>query len=1130
MNAVKGLTLVCAVVVAALISPVHSHSAPRPDATAAPAPSEQKVKAADQQAKPAARQADKTPAPKDAFVSATFTGLELRSIGPAVSSGRVLDLAVDPTHKATWYVATVGGVWKTMTAGTSWAPVFDSEKSFSIGCVTIDPRDPLTVWVGTGENNSQRSVSYGDGLYKSIDGGKSWENVGLKESMHIGRIVVDPRDSKVVYAAALGPLWSPGGDRGLYKTTDGGKSWTEALKVSENTGVSDVVLDSRNPDVLYAAAYQRRRHVWTLVGGGPESALYKSTDAGATWKKLENGLPKEDMGRIGLAVSPADPDVVYAVVEAANQASGFFRSKDRGANWQKMSGYTPAGMYYQEIFADPKVVDRVYSMDVFMQVTEDGGKTFHNAGEKWKHVDNHALWIDPDDPDHLVNGNDGGVYESWDRAATWEFKANLPVTQFYRVAVDNSLPFYYVYGGTQDNASMGGPSRTIIENGISNDQWFVTTGGDGFVSRIDPNDPNIVYSESQHGGLVRFDRRTGEQVDIQPQPGAGDPALRWNWDSPLIISPHAPTRLYFAAQRVFRSDDRGNSWKAVSPDLTRQIDRNKLKVMGRVWSVDEVAKNASTSFYGNIVSLSESPVKEGLLYVGTDDGLVQVTEDGGATWRKVETFPGVPEMSYVSRLEPSPRDADTVYAAFDNHKMGDLKPYVLKSTDRGRTWTSIAGDLPARGSVYVVVEDPGKGELLFAGTEFGLFFTIDGGRKWVQLKGGLPTIAVRDIAIQKRENDLVVATFGRGFYILDDYTPLRRVTPALLDQEASLFPARQAWMFIQSRPYDLRGKAFLGEAFYTAPNPPFGAVFTYYLKDELKTRRKARLDEEKKIQKEGGDVFYPAWDALRAEDREEAPAIVLTVTDEAGNVVRRISGPTGAGFHRVAWDLRYPPADPVSLDVPSDENPFSSPPQGPMVSPGSYRVSLAKRVGGKLVDLGPAQPFSAAPLGTPSLPDKDRAATLEFQQKTASLQRAVLGAVQVASDTQKQLALVKKAIDDTTKADAKLMDEARALEQRLADIRTALNGDATVRRRNEPTPPSIVERVQGIVYGHWTSTSGATATHNQNYAIAAAAFAPVLEQLRVLVEVDLKALTDNLEAIGAPWTPGRVPRWAPGKR
>ena len=637
---------------------------------------------------PAAKPAAKPPAATDnadPLTSGTFSGLEWRGIGPAVTSGRIIDIAVHPTRHSTWYVATVGGLWKTETSGASWTPVFDSEGSFSIGCVTIDPNNPHVVWVGTGENNSQRSVSYGDGIYRSLDDGKSWENLGLKESMHIGRIVVDPRNSQVVYVAAMGPLWSPGGDRGLYKTADGGKTWTAVLTVSENTGVNDVALDPRHPDTVYAAAYQRRRHVFTLIDGGPESALYKSIDAGATWKKVTSGLPKEDMGRIGLAVAPANPDVVYAVIEASNKAGGFFRSTDRGASWEKMSGYVPGGpMYYNEIVADPRHVDRVYSMDVYMQVTEDAGRTFKNAGERWKHVDNHALWIDPDDSDHLLNGNDGGVYESRDRGKSWEYKANLPVTQFYRVAVDNSKPFYYVYGGTQDNTSLGGPSRTSTDHGITNDMWFVTTGGDGFVSRVDPDDPNIVYAESQHGVLVRFDRRTGEQIDIQPQPGKDDAPLRWNWDTPLVISPHQHTRLYLAAQRVFRSDDRGNSWDADQrrPHASKST-ATRLKVMGRVWPVDAVAKNSSTSFYGNIVSLAESPVAEGLIYAGTDDGLVQVTEDGGKAWRKVETFPGVPERSYVSRLEPSPRDANVVYAAFDNHKNGDLKPYLLKSTDRG---------------------------------------------------------------------------------------------------------------------------------------------------------------------------------------------------------------------------------------------------------------------------------------------------------------------------------------------------------------------------------------------------------------------------------------------------------------
>ncbi len=1059
----------------------------------------------------------------------TFTGLAFRGIGPALTSGRIGDLAVHPRDRNTWYVAVAsGGVWKTTNAGITWTPIFDGQGSFSIGCVTVDPRNPLVVWVGTGENNSQRSVAYGDGLYKSTDGGKNWENVGLKLSEHIAKVLIDPRDSNVVYAAAQGPLWAPGGDRGLYKTADGGKTWKQVLKISENTGVTDVALDPRNPDILFAAAYQRRRHVWTLIDGGPESALYKSTDAGATWKKVENGMPKEEMGRIGLAVSPANPDVVYALVEAANKAGGMFRSTDGGGSWTKMGDYQPTSpQYYQEIVADPRSVDRVYSMDTFMQVTEDGGKTFHNVGEKWKHVDNHVLWIDPENTDHLIAGCDGGLYWSYDRGATWGFVNNLPVTQFYRVAVDNAVPFYNVYGGTQDNATLGGPSRTATAHGIVDSDWFTTVMGDGFWSQVDPEDPSIVYSEAQYGGLVRFDRRNGETIDIQPQPGHGEEPLRWNWDSPLLISPHDHARLYFAAQRIFRSDDRGDSWTPISPDLTRQIDRNTLKVMGRVWGVDSVAKNASTSFYGNIVSLSESPRQEGVIYAGTDDGLIQVTEDGGKSWRKIDRFPGVPDRTYVSRIDASRHDAQTVYAAFDNHQMGDFKPYLLKSGDRGRTWTSIAGDLPARGSVYALAEDPVKKDLLFAGTEFGVFFTPDGGRKWVQLKGGLPPIAVKDMAVQPRENDLVLATFGRGFYILDDYSPLRGADAGTLEKEATLFPVRQAWMFIPSVPLGLKDKAFQGEGFFSAPNPPFGAVFTYYLKDEIKSKKKVRQDAEKEIVKKGGDVFYPSWEALRAEAREEDPAILLTVTDEEGNVVRTLTGPVTAGFNRVAWDLRYPPSDPTVLKPPVQEDPFREPPKGPLAAPGPYRVQMARRVDGKVTPLGPPQTFDTVPLGNATLPAKDRQALLAFEKKTARLQRAVLGAVRSAAEAKDRIDFLKKALLDTPGADPRLGDEARSLEKRLRDIQEILTGDEVKASKNEPVPPSIVDRVQQIVSGHWTSTSDATRTHRQNYEIAASQFDIVLGQLRTLVTVDLKRLEDAAEAAGAPWTPGRVPEWRP---
>ena len=630
------------------------------------------------------------------------------------------DIAVDPTKPQRWYVAAAsGGVWKTENSGTSWTPIFDDQGSFSIGCVTLDPGNPLTVWVGTGENKSQRSVAYGDGVYRSDDGGKSWKNMGLKNSEHIGKILVHPKDSDVVFVAAQGPLWSAGGDRGLYKTTDGGKTWKAVLTVSEHTGATDVVLDPRNPKVMLAATHQRRRHVWTLINGGPESAIYKSTDGGETWRKVTRGLPTEDLGRIGLAVSPVAPDIVYATVEAANDAQGIFRSTDGGESWEKRSNYVAQGMYYGELFADPKDVDRVYMVDVYNQVSDDGGKTFRRLGESNKHVDNHAIWIDPADTDHLIVGCDGGVYETWDRAANWEYKANLPITQFYRVDVDDSSPVYYVYGGTQDNNSLGGPSRTLTSNGAMNSDWFVTWGGDGFHTRIEPGNPNIVYATLQYGVLGRYDRRSGEAVLIKPQEGKGEPPLRWNWDSPLLISPHSPTRVYFAANRLFRSDDRGSTWTPISPDLTRQIDRNALKVMGKVWGPDAVAKSQSTSIFGNIVSLDESVKARDLLYAGTDDGLVQVSEDGGATWRKEEKFPGVPDMTYVSDLFASTHDANVVYAAFNNHKMGDFKPYLLRSADKGRTWTSIAGDLPARGSTWTFMEDPVDRDLWFVGTEFG---------------------------------------------------------------------------------------------------------------------------------------------------------------------------------------------------------------------------------------------------------------------------------------------------------------------------------------------------------------------------------------------------------------------------
>ena len=1064
---------------------------------------------------------------KEPLSAATFAGLKLRGIGPAFISGRVADIAVDARHPDTYYLAAAsGGVWKTTNAGTTFEPVFDGEGSYSIGCVTIDPNDPLVVWVGTGENNSQRSVAYGDGVYKSIDGGRHWQNLGLKSSEHIARILVDPRNSDVVYVAAQGPLWAAGGDRGLYKTADGGKSWKRVLTISDNTGVTDLVMDPHNPDVLYAASYQRRRHVWTLIDGGPESAIYKSRDAGATWQKLTNGLPKEDKGRIGLAVAPAEPDVVYATIEAARGGSGFFRSRDAGVNWEKRSSTLASSpQYYQHIVVDPKVADRVYLLDTFNKVSDDGGKTFRLLGESAKHVDNHALWIDPANTDHLRATCDGGLYETWDRAVTWEWKANLPLAQLYRGDVDYALPFYNVYGGAQDNGSVAGPSRTFTVNGVTNREWVATNGGDGFVSKADPEDPNTVYAQSQYGGVVRHDRRTGIVIDIQPQPGPGEPALRYNWDSPLIISPFSHTRLYIGSNRLFRSDDRGDSWRAISPDLTRQVDRNKLKVMGRVWGVDSVAKNASTSFYGNIVSLTESPKQEGLIYIGTDDGLIQVTGDDGAHWRKLEGFPGVPENTYVANLTASRHDANTVYAAWDNHKMGDFKPYLAKSADRGATWTSITGNLPARGTVYGFAEDHTDPSLLFAGTEFGIYFTLDGGKKWIQLTGDIPTISVRDIAIQRRENDLVLATFGRGFYILDDYSPLRTIDAKLLEQPAVLFPVKKTAMYVEIAPLGGYRKGFLGDSFYAAPNPPYGAVFTYYLKDEIKDRKQRRHEAEEKTGKGGKDVFYPSWDQLRAEDREVPPVIEWTVADEEGHVIRHGTGPVSAGLHRVAWDLRFPASVPAGTPPPPIDADSDGPAKGPLVTPGTYKVSIAQRVDGVLTPLGQPQSFAVEPVASPDLPAKARAAELAFAQKVSRLQRAVLGAQKSAEEAEQRLDLIDKALLDTPAADAKLTADARQLRLRLKDLYEKLNGDKVIAEHNEPAPPAILQRLQTSIA--WGNMTAPTRTQEEAYRIAGLEFGPVLDGLRQLVEVDLKHLEDQLEAAGAPWTPGRVPHWQP---
>ena len=1081
---------------------------PSPTATASPSPTP-----------------DASPTPRDPMSTPTFNGLRMRSIGPAFTSGRVSGFAVDPTNYSRYYVAVAsGGVWKTVNAGITWTPVFDNEGSYSIGAIALDPKNPLTVWVGTGENNSQRSVSYGNGLYKSEDGGRTWRNVGLRTSEHIGRIAIDPKDSNIVYIASQGPLWGPGGERGLFKTTDGGKTWKNILNISENTGVTDVVIDPNDPNTIYCAAYQRRRHMWTLINGGPESAIYKSTDAGATWNKLRAGLPTVELGRIGLAISPVDSNVLYATVEAADRRGGIFRSGDRGGSWERRNEFDSTAMYYSRIVADPKDVDRIYVMNVFLMVSDDGGRTLRRLGERNKHVDNHDIWINPNNTDHYLVGSDGGIYESFDRGQYWDFKQNLPVPQFYDITTDNAKPFYNIYGGTQDNFSFGGPSRTRSASGITNADWFVTNGGDGFRSAVDPEDPNTIYATLQHGVIVRFDKRTGQRIGIQPQPGREEDPPRWNWDTPFIISPHSRTRLYIASDRLYRSDDRGETWTVISGQLSRALDRDKLPVMGRVWSIDAVAKNASTAFFGNASALAESQKKDGLIYVGTDDGLVQITEDGGKSWRKIEKFPGVADMAYVSRIITSNHDADTAYVAFENHQNNDFKPYLLKTTDAGRTWTSLTSNLPKNGPVWSIAEDHVNPNLLFTGTEFGLFFSVDAGHKWIQLKGGLPTIQVRDLNIQKRENDLIVATFGRGIYILDNYTPLRLIKPETLRQEAAVFPVKDALMYIQSQPLGGRGKSFQGERFYTADNPPFGATVTWYVKDPIRTKKEKRQEAEREAQRRGVPISLPTRAELRAEEEEEPPAMIVTITDSSDNVVRRLTGPLGAGIQRVTWDLRYPAAN-LSAPPPPDADFDFEPPSGPLVMPGTYKATVSKRVDGVFTQLGPPQQFQVVVEGQENISAADHAALVEFQTKAMRLQRAASGATQAANALRPRFAAIKRAIAETPSLPHRLHDEATALERRNNEILRALSGDAAARQRNMQTRPSINDRVGYVVGAQRMSISRPTQTQIAQYNAAAQDFEAVLGQLRQLIDVDLDKLEKQLEAAGAPWTPGRVPEW-----
>jgi photosystem II stability/assembly factor-like uncharacterized protein len=1051
-----------------------------------------------------------------------LNGLKFRSIGPAFMSGRISDIVIHPDNENLWYVTIgSGGVWKTENAGTTWTSIFDGQKSYSIGCITLDPKNPNVLWVGTGENVGGRHMAYGDGVYRSDDGGSSWKNMGLKTSEHISKIIVHPTNSNIVWVASQGPLWSKGGERGVYKTTDGGKTWKRTLGDDEWVGATDLLIDPRNPNLLYAATWQRQRTVAGYMGGGPGTAIYRSYDGGETWEKLTSGLPTSNMGKIGLAISPQQPDIIYAAIELDRRKGGVYRSDDRGSSWKKMSDAVAGGTgphYYQELYACPHHFERLYLVDNYMQISDDGGKTFYRMNEHNKHVDNHAIAFKKDDPNYLLVGCDGGLYESFDKTKTWKFIDNLPVTQFYKVAVDDAEPFYNVYGGTQDNNSQGGPSRTDNVNGIQNSDWFVVLGGDGHQPATEPGNPNIVYAQWQQGNLTRHDRTTGENVYIQPQPDLGEKTERYNWDAPILVSPHNPAHLYFASQRVWKSTDRGDSWTAISSDLTKNIERITTPFFGTTQGWDNPWDIYAMSNYSTITSLAESPMQEGLIYAGTDDGIIQVTEDGGANWRKVDfsRIAGLPTTAFVNDIKADLFDVNTVFAVFDNHKYGDFKPYIYKSTDRGRTWTSLVNNLPEKTLLWRVVQDHVNRDLMFLGTEFGVYISIDGGKAWTQLNGGLPNISVRDLAIQKRENDLVLATFGRGFYILDDYSSLRNLSKETLDKEAELYQPRKAYWYFPQSPLGDDGKAFQGDQYFISDNPPFGAEFTYYLKENYSTPSADRKKNEKEMLKQNKALEFPGWDVVENETKELKPKVWLVITDANGNVINRVEASNSKGYNRVVWDLT---ASSPSVITASNVGRSRS---GAMVVPGTYNAQLFKQIDGVYSAISDKVNVEVTPLKKGHLQGASYDKVVGFWNKVQNMYADVTALSLNLSDAQKRIEMMLAAYERANKTNDALYAQLLAMRSQLTTLDFNLNGSKARREVGEKDEyPTVRNYLSVASWGTNGSTYGPTPTHEKCLANAETLFKDINTSVEQIRKNELPKLEEQLKAIGAPKLEGQ---------
>ena len=840
----------------------------------------------------------------------SLKNLHFREIGPATMGGRIDDYAVVESNTNIMYAATAsGGVYKTVNGGITWVPVFDDQPVSTIGDVTVSQSEPDTVWVGTGESNNRQSSSWGNGVYKSTDGGKTWQNMGLKDTHHIGRIVIHPTNPNIVYVAAAGHLWGPNEERGVFKTVDGGKSWTKALFINADTGVNDIAMDIGNPDTLYAGAYQRRRSVFGFNGGGPGSAIYRSTDGGVTWKKLTEGLPKTEMGRIALDIYRRNSNIVYALVESAEP--GIYRSDDKGETWKKMSNYNPRPMYFSQVRIDPNNDQRIWVAGVQMGYSEDGGKTFNTTLVSRIHVDYHAIWIDPANSNNMIVGCDGGIHQSRDRGKSWDSRENVAIAQFYEIAYDMKKP-YSLCGGLQDNNTWCGPSATLNTGGIRNNDWYTVQGGDGFYAQIDPVDSYIVYAESQDGNIVRRDLRTHEAKSIRPREMDDKmQRYRFQWNSPMLISKHDRKTIYYGGNFMFKSSDQGDNWKSIGPDLTANADRRKLEIMGRKMEDRTVlSRNDGVANFPTISTISESPVRGGILWAGTDDGNLQVSKDGETFKNVVTNITGVPKGTYVSRIVTSAFDAGTAYVTFDGHRSNDFNVYFYKTTDYGEHWTDISNGLPKDGgTLHVVREHPKNRDLLFAGTEYGLFVSFDRGSNWQELKNNLPRVPVFDIQIHPRDNDLILATHGRAVWILDSISSLEKIAAAK-DKNVDVFDVRNTiqWRLARLRDFD-------GHDHFVGQNPPLGAMIDFYVKAKP-------ADKDVKIR----------------------------ILDKSGKLVRTMPARNlDAGVNRLVWDLHYD--RPVPLTPQEEEQitraeasgggGFGPSRNGPAVDPGEYTVEVS---------------------------------------------------------------------------------------------------------------------------------------------------------------------------------------------